>query len=86
MKRVILIFLLGMLGVGITMAQDGGEWLVPPEVDGEIVYIPFAVPITLDGDLSDWAGIQPVTVTRGPYTTDDPADHGSFTFGVAADT
>ena len=28
---------------------------------------------------------QPVTVTRGPYTSGDPANNGSFTFGVAAD-
>lgn len=85
MKRILLVFLLiGMLGLGLAAAQDG-DWLAPPEVDGEIVYIPFSVPITLDGDLSDWAGIQPVTVTRGPYTSGDPANNGSFTFGVAAD-
>jgi endoglucanase len=85
MKQLVFVVLVALFGAGIVSAQDGGEWIAPPEVDGEAVYIPFPVPITVDGDLSDWAGIQPITVTRGPYTSGDPADNGSFTFSVAAD-
>jgi endoglucanase len=82
MKRAGLILLLTLLITGGVSAQD---WLAPPEIDGETIYIPFPVAITLDGELSDWAEIQPVTVTRGPSTSGDPADNGSFTFGLAAD-
>ncbi len=58
---------------------------VPAEVSGEVVYVPFPVEITLDGDLSDWAGIPVIVVDRGPMLSTDPADNGSFTFSVAAD-
>ncbi len=70
---------------GTVLAQDGDEGLAPPEVDGEAVYIPFPVEITVDGDLSDWAQIQPITVARGPNKSGDPTENGSFTFQVAAD-
>ena len=82
---VLAVLLMVLAAASLATAQDGGEWLAPPEVDGETVYIPFNVPITLDGDLSDWAGVQPITVTRGPSTSGDPANNGAFTFGVAAD-
>ena len=58
---------------------------VPPEISGEVVYIPFPVEITLDGDLSDWGGIPVVYVDRGPMLSADPLDNGNFTFSVAAD-
>ncbi|MBI5957612.1 MAG: glycoside hydrolase family 9 protein [Chloroflexi bacterium] len=82
---VVLLIVLALLSTGIVAAQDGETWLAPPEIEGEAVYIPFPVAITLDGDLSDWAEIQPITVDRGPYTSGDPANNGSFTFGTAAD-
>lgn len=86
MKRFLLVipFVLVLLVANLAVAQDG-EWLAPPEIDGEAVYIPFPVAITLDGDLGDWARIQPVTVTRGTSPASDPVENGSFTFGVAAD-
>jgi endoglucanase len=85
MKRVILFcIVVGVIaGAGLVAAQDDG--LAPPAIDGEAVYIPFPVPITVDGDLGDWAGIQPVTVERGTQLSDNPAENGSFTFAVAAD-
>ncbi|HOW90785.1 MAG TPA: hypothetical protein PK883_00595, partial [Anaerolineaceae bacterium] len=58
---------------------------IPPEVPGEVVYIPFPVPIQVDGDLSDWADIPSIYVDRGPTPSADPAENGSFTFSVAAD-
>jgi endoglucanase len=67
-----------------TYAQDGGP-LAPPGIPGEAIYIPFPMAITLDGDLSDWEGIPMVTVDKGPMTSPDPAENGSFTFAVAAD-
>ena len=71
---------------GLTVsAQVDREWLAPPQVDGQAVYIPFPVEITLDGDLGEWDQIQPITVTRGPATSSNPAENGSFTFQVAAD-
>ncbi len=87
MKRVFSYFLLcTILLSGIATAQDGGDLLVPASIPGEIVYIPFPVAITLDGDLSDWAGVEFITVDKGTSTSSDPAENGSFTFAVAADT
>ena len=90
MKRLVwlvLCLLLGIAGVhAAALAQDGGEPLAPEGVPGETVYIPFPVAITLDGDLADWAGVPTVTVIKGPSTSPDPAENGSFTFAVAADT
>ncbi len=58
---------------------------IPPEVSGEVLYIPFPVSIKVDGDLSDWAELPNNFVDRGPTPSTDPAENGSFTFSVAAD-
>ncbi len=84
MRPVILCFLLVFVLVLLPMtAQE--NLLAPPEVSGEVVYIVFPVDITLDGVLDDWAEIPHVTVTQGPYTSDNPAENGSLTYAVAAD-
>lgn len=59
--------------------------LVPPEISGEVVYVPFPVKINVDGDLSDWANVPSILVDRGPKLPADPAENGSFTFSVASD-
>jgi endoglucanase len=59
---------------------------VPAEIPGEVVYIPFPVAITVDGNLEDWADQPVITVDRGPTPSADSAENGSFTFSVAADT
>ncbi len=59
---------------------------IPAEILGEVVYIPFPVAITVDGDLSDWVDIPTIYVDRGPTLSPDPTENGSFTFSVAADT
>jgi hypothetical protein len=57
--------------------------LAPDSVVGEIVYAPFPVTITLDGDLSDWENIPRVLVDSGTMV---PADNDTaFEFAVAAD-
>jgi endoglucanase len=76
----VLLFAIG----GIVCAQGDGP-LAPPEIPGEAVYVPFPVEITLDGDLSDWEGVPTIMVDKGPRTSPDPAENGSFTFAVAAD-
>ena len=58
---------------------------IPPEVTGEVLYIPFPVSIKVDGDLSDWVELPSIFVDRGPTPSSDPAENGSFTFSVAAD-
>ncbi len=58
---------------------------IPAEISGEVLYVPFPVKISVDGDLSDWAGIPVIFVDRGPTPSADPAENGSFTFAVAAD-
>lgn len=58
---------------------------VPPEIPGEVIYVPFPVKITVDGDLADWAGLPAGFVDYGSNPADDPAENGSFTFAVAAD-
>ncbi|MBN1304718.1 MAG: glycoside hydrolase family 9 protein [Anaerolineales bacterium] len=67
---------------GGAAAQDF-DGLAPPEIPGEVVYIPFPVAIELDGELSDWEGV-PVSevVDNNPK---DPGENGSFSFSVAAD-
>lgn len=62
-----------------------GEPLAPEGVAGETVYIPFPVPIALDGDLMDWAGVPLHTVDWGPNPSSVPEENGSFTFGLASD-
>ena len=61
------------------------DTLVPPEIPGELIYIPFPVTITLDGDLSDWEGIPSSYVDRGSNPPSSPEENGSFTFSIAAD-
>ena len=58
---------------------------VPPEIPGELIYIPFPVEITLDGDLGDWDGLPASFVDYGSMPSSDPEENGSFTFSVAAD-
>lgn len=81
---VAVVILLSSVVSTTAWAQDDGS-LAPPEIPGEAVYVPFSVEITPDGDLSDWEGVPTVTVDKGPMTSSDPADNGSFTFAVAAD-
>jgi hypothetical protein len=66
-------------------AAQGSGISVPPEIKGEVVYIPFPVKINVDGDLSDWEGLPSYLVDRGPTLSADPAEDGSFTFSLAAD-
>jgi endoglucanase len=72
------------LVTGTLFAEDAGL-LAPKGKPGELVYVPFPVPIKVDGDPSDWSRIEKITVDTGPYTTGDPTDNGQFTFSVCAD-
>lgn len=58
---------------------------IPAEIPGEVVYIPFPVVITVDGNLDDWIDLPEIMVDRGPTPSTNPAENGSFTFSVAAD-
>lgn len=58
---------------------------IPPTIPGELVYIPFPVAITVDGDLTDWAGLPSQTVDTGSLISPDPTENGSFSFSVASD-
>lgn len=60
--------------------------IAPVEISGKAVYIPFPVKITLDGKLDDWAGVPLTKVDRGLQLSNDPAEDGSFSFALAADT
>jgi len=78
---LVLIAALLTLGGSVVMAQGS----VPPAIPGQAVYVAYPVTIAIDGSLSDWEGLPSVTVDKGPSTSSDPAENGSFTFGVAAD-
>lgn len=65
-------------------AQEG-DLLAPLGVEGETVYIPFPVSITLDSNLADWDGVPFHTVTWGPNPSAVPEENGSFTFALASD-
>lgn len=83
MKRLFLL-MSGLLCLsGWALAQ---EPLAPAEVTGEVIYIPFSVPITVDGKLDDWANVPQQTVDRGTMTSSVEGENTSFTFAVAADT
>jgi endoglucanase len=68
-----------------TQVDGAFDTLVPPEIPGELIYIPFPVTITLDGDLSDWEGLPFSYVDRGSNLPSSPEENGSFTFSIAAD-
>jgi hypothetical protein len=80
---IILVFIALVAPVNVAAQDFDGP--VPPEVPGELIYIPFPVEITVDGDLSDWEGIPTYYVDYGSTLSSDPAENGSFTFAVAAD-
>ncbi|MCK6579446.1 MAG: glycoside hydrolase family 9 protein [Anaerolineae bacterium] len=54
-------------------------------IPGEVAYIPYPVPITLDGSLSDWDGIPFDVFTKGTSVSLDPAENGSVRFALASD-
>ena len=58
------------------------ELLAPDSVPRETYYAPFPLPITLDGDVSDWEGVPHVTI---PEEAQDYPDLSSVTFAAAAD-
>lgn len=45
----------------------------------------YPVSVVLDGDLTEWQGVETRRVTTGPQMTDDPALTGAFTFAALAD-
>ena len=70
------------IGSAASAPQQG--LLAPPEIPGEVVYVPFPVSIKLDGKLDDWKDIPVQVVTPDTNTGSTPSD-GSFSFSVAAD-
>jgi len=43
------------------------KYLAPAGKSGELVYIPYPVAITVDGDPSEWKDIERIPVETGPY-------------------
>ncbi|MDA3852486.1 MAG: glycoside hydrolase family 9 protein [Spirochaetaceae bacterium] len=84
MKKIAFFLSLLILNIFGLTAQYGG-FLTPGGIDGEVIYIPYPMDITLDGDNSDWEGVRQYTVDRGPYIAGMPDDNGQFTFSVCAD-
>lgn len=58
---------------------------IPAEIPGEVVYVAFPVPITVDGKLEDWDKIPTTTVTKGSSLSSIPGENDSFTYSLAAD-
>ncbi len=85
MQRLLLLASLLLLGLALTMPLRAQEALAPDEITGEVVYIPYPVAITLDGNLDDWVGVPTTTVARGNQPSPDPTQNAAFTFAVAAD-
>ena len=63
-------------------ATPAAALLAPDGVPKETYYAPFPLPITLDGDLSDWEGVPHVTVPEG---IDLSSGRPAVTFAAAAD-
>jgi endoglucanase len=86
-SSLMVIALLAGLILGISQparAQTGGQ-LAPPEIPGEVVYVPFPVNITLDGVLDDWQNVPVQVVTKGPSVSTVAGENGPLSFAVAAD-
>lgn len=58
---------------------------IPAEIPGEVVYVAFPVPITVDGKLEDWKKIPSVTVKKGSSLSSIAGENDSFTYSLAAD-
>lgn len=85
MNRSVLAALIMLLTGSLALFAGETAPLAPEGKPGELVYIPFPVEITVDGDPSEWDSVEKITVDTGPYTTGDPTDNGQFTFSVCAD-
>ena len=84
MKRILGTLIVFLLLLGNLSAANGGM-LAPPGKPGELVYIPYPVSIKVDGDPSDWKGIEKIAVETGPYTSGDPTNNGRYYFSICAD-
>lgn len=89
--RFVASLMLATLWVGLILgvnqpaqAQTGGP-LAPPEIPGEVVYVPFPVNIQLDGKLEDWQNVPVQVVTQGSAPSTVPGENGPLSFAVAAD-
>ena len=79
---ILTLIIIASVVAGVSAQEDS---IAPPEIAGEAIYIPFPIQIILDGDLSDWAGIPFITVTKGTMVSEIPGENDQFTFAVAAD-
>jgi hypothetical protein len=66
-------------------ADDTPDLIAPPEEPGSVVYIPYPVPISIDGDVSDWATVPVQKVSTGPSKSPNSRQTPYFDFSVAAD-
>lgn len=85
---IVLIFIFLFTACSPTSKETGNqttEIFIPDQVPGEVVYIPFPVDITIDGDLNDWNDLPFYLVDKGPLLPEDPNENGSFRYSVAAD-
>jgi endoglucanase len=80
----VMVLILSACGQGTPIVEEPSV-SIPPEIPGEVVYIPYPVAITVDGKLDDWADLPSISVDRGPTPSPNPAENSSFTFSVAAD-
>jgi beta-glucosidase len=80
----------GVLAPVVALPDPDGPMLVDPALlrehrPQEVMFVPFPLPIALDGDLGDWNGIPFEIVDTGPMVSLDPAENGHFQFALAAD-
>lgn len=85
MKKICSLLVVALLLAATMAFPVAAQNKAPDAIPGEVVYIPFPVKITLDGDASDWAGIPIQTVTTGPKKSPHSKQSKSFDFAVAAD-
>lgn len=85
---VVLIFILLFTACSPTNQETGnqsGEFFIPDQIPGEVIYIPYPVDVVLDGNLEDWNDLPFYFVDKGPLVPENPNENGSFHFSVAAD-
>jgi beta-glucanase (GH16 family) len=81
-RQFVLVFLIIESALNVSVMADAQKSepapLAPAAVIGEMYYAPFPVSITLDGDLSDWAGVPWIEMER-------PGATASIKFALSAD-
>jgi hypothetical protein len=84
-KKVLSLLISLLVALAVFAVPAVAQNKAPDEIAGEVVYIPFPVQISIDGNFDDWAGIPVQKVTTGPKKSPNSKQNQVFDFSVASD-